>query len=118
MQLSRLRPLNLSFYIFLLQIRRSLRLSVCAFYIRVEALYTLKHHPAESVTSDFFIADPNNIHDFASSYAFLSHGDLRIRRFSMQLVCLPMGFDHSKFQPRCVSHYPAAGSCETRSSSP
>ena len=22
------------------------------------ALYTLKHHPAESVTSDFFIADP------------------------------------------------------------
>ena len=35
-----------------------MRLSVCAFYIRVEALYTLKHHPAESVTSDFFIADP------------------------------------------------------------
>ena len=43
-----------------MQIRRSLRLSVCAFYIRVEALYTLKHHPAESVTSDFFIADPNS----------------------------------------------------------
>ena len=58
MQLSRLRPLNLSSFIFLLQIRRSLRLSVCAFCIRVEALYTLKHHPAESVTSDFFIADP------------------------------------------------------------
>ena len=35
-----------------------MRLSVCAFCIRVEALYTLKHHPAESVTSDFFIADP------------------------------------------------------------
>ena len=35
-----------------------MRLSVCAFYIRVEALYTLKHHPAESVTSDFFLADP------------------------------------------------------------
>ena len=46
-----------------------------------------------------------DIHDFASSYAFLSHGYLRIRRFSMQLVCLPMGFDHSKFQPRCVSHH-------------
>ena len=61
MQLSRLRPLNLTSFIFL-QIRRSLRLSVCAFYIRVEALYTLKHHPAESVTSDFFIADPNYIH--------------------------------------------------------
>ena len=29
-----------------------------SFYIRVEALYTLKHHSAESVTSDFFIADP------------------------------------------------------------
>ena len=58
MQLSRLRPLNLSTFIFL-QIRRSLRLSVCAFCIRVEALYTLKHHPAESVTSDFFIADPS-----------------------------------------------------------
>ena len=41
-----------------MQIRRSLRLSVCAFYILVEALYTLKHHSAESVTSDFFIADP------------------------------------------------------------
>ena len=37
-----------------------MRLSVCAFYIRVEALYTLKYHPAESVTSDFFIADPNS----------------------------------------------------------
>ena len=46
------------FFYFLSQIRRSLRLSVCAFYIRVEALYTLKHHSAESVTSDFFIADP------------------------------------------------------------
>ena len=49
---------TLVFFYFLLQIRRSLRLSVCAFYIRVEALYTLKHHSAESVTSDFFIADP------------------------------------------------------------
>ena len=36
---------------------------------------------------------------------FLAHGDLRIRCFSMQLVCLPMGFDHSKFQPRCISHH-------------
>ena len=51
-------PLNLSYFIFFLQIRRILRLSVCAFYIRVKVLYTLKHHPAESVTSDFFIADP------------------------------------------------------------
>ena len=51
-------PPQFIFFYFLLQIRRSLRLSVCAFYIRVEALYTLKHHPAESVTSDFFIADP------------------------------------------------------------
>ena len=58
MQLSRLRPLNLSYFIFLLQIRRSLRLFVCAFCIRVEALYTLKHHPAESVTSDFFHCGP------------------------------------------------------------
>ena len=49
---------TLVFFYFLLQIRRSLRLSVCAFCIRVEALYTLKHHPAEAVTSDFFIADP------------------------------------------------------------
>ena len=51
-------PPQFIFFYFLLQIRRSLRLSVCAFYIRVEALYTLKHHPAESVTSDFFIVDP------------------------------------------------------------
>ena len=35
-----------------------MRLSVCAFYIRVEALYTLKHHSAESVTSDFFHCGP------------------------------------------------------------
>ena len=51
-------PPQFIFFYFLSQIRRSLRLSVCAFYIRVEALYTLKHHSAESVTSDFFIADP------------------------------------------------------------
>ena len=51
-------PPQFIFFYFLLQIRRSLRLSVCAFCIRVEALYTLKHHPAESATSDFFIADP------------------------------------------------------------
>ena len=37
----------------------------CPAYIRVEALYTLKHHPAESVTSDFFIADPRPGHDTA-----------------------------------------------------
>ena len=67
MQLSRLRPLNLSSFIFL-QIRRSLRLSVYAFYIRVEALYTLKHHPAESVTSDFFIADPSLATTVAAMY--------------------------------------------------
>ena len=53
-------PPQFIFFYFLLQIRRSLRLSVCAFYIRVEALYTLKHYPAESVTSDFFIADPTD----------------------------------------------------------
>ena len=52
-------PPQFIFFYFVSQIRRSLRLSVCAFYIRVEALYTLKHHSAESVTSqDFFIADP------------------------------------------------------------
>ena len=46
-----------------------MRLSVCAFYIRVEALYTLTHHPAESVTSDFFIADPiTEMH--ANAYSF------------------------------------------------
>ena len=33
------------------------------FIFRVEALYTLKHHSAESVTSDFFIADPIKGHD-------------------------------------------------------
>ena len=57
MQLSRLRPLNLSSFIFFTNTKEFA--SFCLwFYIRVEALYTLKHHPAESVTSDFFIADP------------------------------------------------------------
>ena len=51
-------PPQFIFFYFLLQIRRSLRLSVCAFCIRVEALSTLKHHPAESVTSDFFHCGP------------------------------------------------------------
>ena len=51
-------PPQFIFFYFLLQIRRSLRLSVCAFCIRVEALYTLKHHPAESVISDFFHCGP------------------------------------------------------------
>ena len=57
---------SLYLLLFLLQIRRSLRLSICAFCIRVEALYTLKHHPAESVTSDFFIADPGGPYILAS----------------------------------------------------
>ena len=43
---------------FFLRKGRSQRACVCAFYIRVEALYTLKHLPAESVTTDFFIAGP------------------------------------------------------------
>ena len=66
-------PPQFIFFYFLLQIRRSLRLSVCAFYIRVEALYTLKHHPAESVTSDFFIADPiiaEEDYKFARTHTF------------------------------------------------
>ena len=53
-------PLKSSF-IFFTNSRRSLRLTFCAFYIRVEALYTLKHI-AESVTSsDFFIADQREL---------------------------------------------------------
>ena len=52
-------PPQFIFFYFLLQIRRRLRLSVYAFYIRVKALYTLKHHPAESVASDFFHCGPS-----------------------------------------------------------
>ena len=43
---------------------------------------------------------------FASSY-FLAVRICR-RRFSVQLVCLPMDFNHGKFQPSCVSHREAA----------
>ena len=40
----------------------------------------------------------------ASSSYFSSHRDSRRRRFSVQLVCLWIDIDHSKFQPRSVSH--------------
>ena len=50
-------PIFILLYFFLRK-GRSQRACVCAFYIRVEALYTLKHLPAESVTTDFFIAGP------------------------------------------------------------
>ena len=59
MQLSRLRPLNLSSFIFYYKYEGVCVFLFVRFCIRVEALYTLKHHPAESVTSDFFIADPS-----------------------------------------------------------
>ena len=81
---------TLVFFYFLLQIRRSLRLSVCAFYIRVEALYTLKHHPAESVTSDFFIADPSL--DFLSSKSHVAEIVARHRsRLGQACVSVSLG---------------------------
>ena len=47
----------------------------------------------------------NEIHDFASCYTFLSYdGYSRRWRFSVKLVCLLIDIDHSKFEPRSVSH--------------
>ena len=73
-----------------------MRLSVCAFYIRVEALYTLKHHPAESVTSDFFIADPN-VDCIEDSYAATEQSvcsteidQLRLAPYSMNVLHVVM----------------------------
>ena len=40
----------------------------------------------------------------AGSYTFASHGHLRSWRFTVLLVCLWIDIDHSKFQPRSVSH--------------
>ena len=39
--------------------RKDLALLSYLFYVRVNPLYTLRRNPAESVTVDFFIADPN-----------------------------------------------------------
>ena len=37
----------------------------CPIYVRIKPLYTLRHHPAEFVTVDFFIADPSHVnHNF------------------------------------------------------
>ena len=49
----------------------------------------------------------NDIHDFSKQLYFSSHGDLCRWCFTVQLVCLWIDIDHSKFQPCSVNHHGA-----------
>ena len=51
-------PTLFQVFLFFLQKERTWRFSLYLFYVRVNPLYTLRRNPAESVTVDFFIADP------------------------------------------------------------
>ena len=51
-------PTLLKVFFFFLQKGRTWRFSLYLFYVQVNPLYTLRRNPAESVTVDFFIADP------------------------------------------------------------
>ena len=48
-------------FLFFLQKGKTWRFSLYLFYVLVNPLYTLRRNPAESVTVDFFIADPSMV---------------------------------------------------------
>ena len=51
---------------------------------------------------------------FLSSYGFLAMGFAQIMFEKVQSVCLSIDIDHSKFQPRTVSHRGAMGRAHCR----